>query len=304
MGRVMTRVSELATGPSTVVLWGEAGSGKQLVARAIHDRSPQADGPFITVSARRFAEDFFGSAFFRQAESLQVPERESYPPLVARAVGGSLLLRQLSELSFARQVRLLRALASVSSARAGSEPTARPSPQAIRLFATTSSDLAEQINRGQFRLDAIFRLNLQTLFVPPLRRRREDLVPLAERFLAQASRLHERDVQRLAVDALDALLRYQFPGNVRELESLVSAGVMLETSPELRLDALPAYLLLGGDSPRVIEQPHLKSSSQVEKEHIEHVLRAAQNNRTIAAKILGISRVSLISKIKIYRIDA
>jgi len=174
----------------------------------------------------------------------------------------------------------------------------------VRLITATNKDLKKEIQQGNFRADLFYRLNVFSAFVPPLRDREGDIDLLTQYFIEKHAAMYDKQVQGISDDVLNLLHRYRFPGNVRELENIINSGVLLETSKELTRRSLPQYFLeatLKGD--RALGVSPEKTMAEMEREHIKRVLKHTQGNRSAASRILNISRVSLISKIKQYKAD-
>ena len=307
MRALLRHAATIAASDDPVLLWGEAGTGKGLLARAIHELSPRSDGPFVTVNATVFAAGLFASGLLPEgaaepttADAVSREAVASLAEVLEEARGGTLLLDEIGELALSVQVRLLRALQEGEQFRVAVSANAVD----VRLITATNKNLQEQIRRGHFRRDLFYRLNVCSLFVPPLRDREGDLPLLAQIFLDRAAQRYGKGVSAVSEDVLELMSRYAFPGNVRELENLINNGVRIEGHGELTRKAMPQYFLQATLRSRyTISDVHGKSISQVEKEHIERVLTHTGSNRSAAARILGISRVSLISKIKQYKID-
>ncbi|HEY3352208.1 MAG TPA: sigma-54 dependent transcriptional regulator [Polyangia bacterium] len=316
-GRVVTRAPQMleifkyveliAPTDNAVLLWGESGTGKELLARAIHRLSRRRDRPFVAVNAGVFAGELFASELFGHARGAFTGAVSDKAGLVEKAHGGTLFLDEIGELPLAVQVKLLRVLQEGEYLRLGATENRHVD---VRLITATNKDLREEIGRGSFRADLFYRLNVCNIFVPPLRDREGDVTYLAQYFVEKYARLHGRKLAAVSEDVLALLKRYAYPGNVRELENILNGAVLVETATELTRAALPQYFLeatLRG-KPFIARGDRRdpgaeRSIAEVEREHIERVLRSTSGNRTAAARILGISRVTLIAKIKQFKLD-
>jgi two-component system response regulator AtoC len=291
-----------------VLVWGESGTGKELVARAIHRISKRAAGPFFAVNAAVFASELFASEFFGHTKGAFTGAVADKPGILEKAKRGTLFLDEIGELPLPIQVKLLRVLQDGEYFQVGST---RNRQVDVRIITATNKDLREEIERGNFRSDLFYRLNVCSIFIPPLRDREGDVAFLAQYFVEKYARTHERKLNGISEDVLLLLQRYHYPGNVRELENIVNSAVLLETSHEVTRSSLPQYFLKAtlrarAPFPATGEKANgqaERTMAEIEREHIERVLRHTDGNRTAAAKILGISRVTLISKIKQYRLE-
>ena len=301
MKKLLRHAETIAKSDNPVLIWGDSGTGKELLARAIHQLSNCADGPFVAVNAGVFANELFASEFFGHIKGAFTGASSNKPGILEQAHGGTLFLDEIGELALSIQVKLLRVLQEGEYFQVGSARSRRVD---VRLVTATNKDLQEQIRHGNFRRDLFYRLNVCSLFMPQLKDRDGDVPLLAQFFVEHYAQRHGKRIVGVSEDVLNLLSRYAFPGNVRELENLINSGVLIETGSELTRKAMPQYFLESTLRARyTISDAHDKSMSQVEKEHIERVLQHTKGNRTAAAKVLGISRVSLISKIKSYQID-
>jgi len=307
MRQIFDQTQLIAPTDNPVLVWGESGTGKELLARSIHALSRRASAPFVAVNAGVFASELFASEFFGHAKGAFTGAVADTSGILAKSNQGTLFLDEIGELSLAIQVKLLRVLQDGEYFQVGST---RNRQVDVRIITATNKDLREEIDRGNFRSDLFYRLNVCSIFVPPLREREGDISFLAQYFVEKYARLHERKLNGISEDVLTLLQQYRYPGNVRELENIVNSAVLLESSHELTRNSLPQYFLKATlrARPRVAAGARgdalaERSMSEVEREHIERVLRHTDGNRTAAARILGMSRVTLISKIKEYKLE-
>ncbi len=300
--RVLQRVDQIAESENYVLIWGESGTGKELVARAIHQISRRRDRPFIAVNAGAFASELFSSEFFGHEKGAFTGAVRSKAGFFEEADGGTLLLDEIGELELPVQSKLLRVLQEGEYFRVGSTEK-RGSD--VRIIACTNRDLADEIDKGRFRRDLYYRLNICSVYLPPLRDREGDVELLANCFLEKHNRLNNKNVLLIEQDVIDLLELYDYPGNVRELENIIAEAVVVENGRSLTRRALPRYILNAVSTSRstIVPASERKTLADMEADHIRHMLELAEGNRTVTAEILGISRVSLISKIKRYAID-
>lgn len=300
--RVLQRVDQIAESENYVLIWGESGTGKELVAKAIHQISRRRDRPFIAVNAGAFASELFTSEFFGHEKGAFTGAIRSKAGFFEEADGGTLLLDEIGELELPVQSKLLRVLQEGEYFRVGSTEK-RGSD--VRIIAATNRDLAEEIDKGRFRRDLYYRLNICSVYLPPLRDREGDIELLANCFLEKHNRLNAKSISFIEQEVLDLLDMYDYPGNVRELENIIAEAVVVENGRTLTRRSLPRYLLQAVTTSRVSVVPasERRTLAEMEAEHIRRMLELAEGNRTVTAEILGISRVSLISKIKRYGID-
>ena len=294
-------VEKIAVTDSSVLIWGESGTGKELIAKAIHKLSPRKDKKFITVNAGVFANEIFSSEFFGHTKGAFTGAVSDKKGLIEEANGGTLFLDEIGELSQPIQVKLLRVLQEGDFYRVGS--TVKFTTD-VRIIAATNKDLFEEIQNGRFRKDLFFRLNINSIFLPPLRDRRNDIELLAFHFLEVFNKKYDKKIEGISDAVLKNLKNYSFPGNIRELMNIINSAVIIESSGEIRKNSLPHYFLETMKTSDHVENDFaLKSLQDVEKDHIKKVLGLNNWNKTRASKVLGISRVSLISKIKKYNLE-
>jgi transcriptional regulator with PAS, ATPase and Fis domain len=299
--RILRKVEQIATSENNVLIWGESGTGKELVARAIHAVGRRREKPFIAVNAPALASEVFASEFFGHERGAFTGAVSTKLGLFEEADGGTLLLDEIGELDLAVQSKLLRVLQSGEFFRLGST---RKRGADVRIIASTNKDLIGEIELGRFRKDLYFRLNISSIYLPPLRARKSDIELLAAVFLERSSRANDKTIESLTDEALSILEAYDYPGNVRELENIIASAVVLETSASITPGSLPPDVIKSAnDIERSVPEDVRKTLAEVESHHIRTVLQHTRGNRTAAAKILGISRVGLLAKIKKYDID-
>ncbi len=293
LGAVVERIARVAPTPATVLVTGESGTGKELVARAVHDGSPRRERPFVALSCAAMPSGLLEAELFGYQRGAFTGASQAREGLFQRAEGGTLFLDEIGELPLTMQPKLLRVLEERRVRPLGSS---REVELDVRIVAATNRDLEQAVRLGRFREDLLFRLNVHHIHVPPLRERGGDVVELAEYFLARNVTAPSEVAYRLTPDA-EALLRaYPFPGNVRELENALSAAMALAKDGSIGVRELPVRFDSSGHgaaSPAV--EP--VSLEEMERRHIEMVLRATGRNKALAARKLGIDRATLYRKL-------
>jgi len=300
MQRLLDTATQVAPTDCNILIVGESGTGKELFARHVHARSNRAEAPFVAVNCGALQEELLANELFGHERGAFTGAHEAKAGLIESANGGTLFLDEIAEMSLGMQVKLLRVIQEREVQRLGST---RPRAVDVRFIAATLRDLRDEVASGRFRQDLFFRLDVVTLAIPPLAHRRRDIPMLAYYFLKKHALRMDRPVREIAPDALALLNDYDYPGNVRELENLVERGVALARSEELTIAELPAELR--DRAVTVIRETsgELPSLEQREAEYIEWVLHKMNGNRTRAAQVLGIDRVSLWRKLKKYGLE-
>ena len=294
--RTLARVEQIAQSDNSVLIVGESGTGKELIARAIHQLGRRADRPFVAVNAAAFASALFDAHFFGHERGAFTGADAARPGLFEEAHGGTLLLDEIGEIELPVQAKLLRVLQSGEYFRLGST---KQRDADVRIIAATNKDLVAAMSEGRFRPDLYYRLNVSSVFLPPLRERRGDIPLLAAHFLERYSRENGKRIASISEPVMEVLNAYPFPGNLRELENVIAGAVVLETRDTLGLHTLPPHLLQAA-AERAPQAPSRagKALAEIEAEHIRTVMEHTSGNRTAAARILGISRVGLLAKLK------
>jgi DNA-binding NtrC family response regulator len=294
--RIIGKVEQIARSENNVLIWGESGTGKELVARAIHQIGCRADKPFIAVNAPAFASALFDSQFFGHERGAFTGADSAKQGLFEEADGGTLFLDEIGDIELPVQSKLLRVLQSGEYFRLGST---KKRGADVRIIAATNKDLDLEIEEGRFRRDLYYRLNISSVFLPPLRERKGDVELLSYCFLDKYCRANGKEIHAIADAVMELLEGYDFPGNVRELENIVAGAVVLESSDVLGLHTLPPYLrqATAAHDTRVPREVQ-RTLADVEAEHVRAVIEHTRGNRTAAARILGISRVGLLAKLK------
>ena len=283
--KLVARVAGLDT---TVLIQGETGTGKELVARAIHHASPRADGPFVVVDCSALAETLFESELFGHERGAFTGALAARRGLFETAAGGTCLLDEIGELSPALQAKLLRALQEQSIRRVGGNEQIAVN---VRMIAATNRDLRKRVDEGAFREDLYYRLNVVSIAVPPLRERGGDVLLLAQHFVDQYARAAKKVIRGLARETLDLLSAHHWPGNVRELENTIARAVALSSSELLMPDgmSLPPSADPG---PLALPAPQMRLD-EVRRWYVGKVLEEMGGNKVHAAERLGIDRGTL-----------
>jgi transcriptional regulator with PAS, ATPase and Fis domain len=296
MQHVVELARRVAKVDATVLITGESGVGKERIARLVHDESPRAAGPFLAVNCGAITETLLESELFGHARGAFTGAASERHGLFETANHGTLLLDEIGEVSPGMQVKLLRVLQEREIRRVGES---KSRPVNVRVLAATNRDLAHGVADGAFRQDLYYRLKVVELHVPPLRDRRDDILPLARVLLADAAIRMGREVSGLAPRAADQLLRYEWPGNVRELENAMERAVALARGSRVDLEDLPEEIRQAFPKP-VVSGGTVQPLSEVEKEYILAVLELNGRNQTRTAEQLRIGSATLYRKLKKY----
>jgi DNA-binding NtrC family response regulator len=293
---VMKTLARVAPSQATVLVLGETGTGKELVARTIHRWSERASRRFVAVNCSALAEGLLESELFGHVKGAYTGAANARPGLFREADKGTLFLDEIGDISQGVQARLLRALQEHEIVPLGSEA---PVKVDVRVVAATHRDLPELVRQGRFREDLYYRLDVVSLSLPPLRERRQDIPLLVDHFLRRLSSRHGRGPVAVDPEALRRLLGYDWPGNIRELQNVLERAVLLAEQgvigPEhLATTVRPSAAAL----PEPAETPLLRGLEDVEREHVARVLAATRGNREESSRILGISRRTLTRMIQ------
>jgi DNA-binding NtrC family response regulator len=312
--QIFAVIEKVANTPSTVLITGESGTGKELIARALHENSARHAGPFIKINCAAIPKTLMESELFGYDKGAFTGAVGAKPGRFELAHGGTLFLDEIGEIPVEMQVKLLRVLQESEFERVGGIKTIKVD---VRLVTATNRDLQQEIIAGTFRDDLFYRLNVVPIHIPPLRERREDIPLLAEHFLAKFNERLKKQIASIAPEAIERLIAYHWPGNIRELENLMERTVLFCEGPEIRVSDLPpevvgATLLAAppgtptslaavGDEaarPASLKEAVRAETERVERELIQRALDETGNNVTQAARKLKISRKSLQTKMK------
>jgi DNA-binding NtrC family response regulator len=298
---LMSRVA--ASGSATVLIQGESGTGKDVVARAIHYASLRAERPLVTVTCTAIPEPLLENELMGHEKGAFTDAKTMKKGLLELADGGTVFLDEIGDLPMALQAKLLRFLEDKSFKRVGGT---RDITVDARIIAATNKDLASAVREGRFRSDFYYRLNVISLHLSPLRERREDIPPLAEHFLEKMNREFKKDVRGIAEDAMRVLLQYAWPGNVRELRNVLERAIILGRDQSIGLDDLPSDLLAPVQAPEgtlLRLPPGGLDVTALEKDLLVQALRLTGGNQTAAGRLLGLNRDQIHYRIEKFQID-
>ncbi len=297
MRRVLDLVEAVAPTDATVLIRGESGTGKELIARLIHAKSPRAFGPLVAVNCGALPEGVLESELFGHEKGAFTGAAGRRKGKLELADGGTLFLDEIGEISPKVQVELLRALEEHKITRVGGTQEV---PVDFRVVCATNRDLEEAVRAGTFREDLYYRINVFRIDLPPLRERREDILPIAEHFVERYARAMGRKVSGFSQAAREVLLSHDWPGNVRELANAIERALVVCREGEIRPEHLPIVRRTASGAGEDAADLSLRT---VERRHIRKVLEICEWNVTRAAKELGIDRVTLYNKMKKYGIE-
>jgi transcriptional regulator with PAS, ATPase and Fis domain len=301
MEEVISRAELVAATKSTVLITGETGTGKELVARAIHDRSAQRHMPLIKVNCAAIPETLLESELFGHVRGAFTGATNTKKGKFALADGGSIFLDEIGTMSPALQSKLLRVLQEREFEPLGSERSERVD---LRVIAATNRDLRQMVAEGKFQEDLFYRLNVIPIEIPPLRERRDDIPALVEHFVQKHSHRVGRRIEKMEDGVLAGLQQYDWPGNVRELENTIERAVVLSPGPVITARAVS---VIGALTPQPTSLPSLKLRQNIEWVERETIRRALENASGIkkdAAELMGISQRALSYYLAKYRLDS
>jgi two-component system response regulator PilR (NtrC family) len=305
MTKIYALVCAVAPTKTNILVTGESGTGKELVARAIHEQSERRDGPFVSVNCGAIPEALLESELFGHVKGAFTGADANREGLAEAAAEGTLFMDEITELPLPLQVKLLRFIQEKKIRRVGSTTDI---PLDIRFIAATNKNPEEEVKKGRFREDLFYRLNVVRVEMPPLRERKEDIPELARFFLEKYNKSHGKDIKGISAEALSALLGYDYPGNVRELENAIERATALEAGDYIRKETLPPQMLAPGSGfpppPGLSRQGGLEEAlSQYEKTLINDALRMAGGVKKRAAEMLGITFRSMRHRLSKYRMS-
>ncbi len=299
MEEVLNTAARVAKSKATVLIRGESGTGKELIARAVHYASDRKDKPLITVNCAALTESLLESELFGH-------EKGSFTGAIAQRIGrfeqadgGTLFIDEIGDIPLQTQVKLLRALQFGEFERVGGNQTIKSD---VRVIAATNRNLEEMIRQGKFREDLFYRVNVVTIHIPPLRERKTDIPVLIRHFIEKFAKANNKNVTGISKEAQDYLMRYHFPGNVRELENLIERAVVLARDEILTTADFPQGLSVSNErnilDPTDFNDPFPEKVAAFEREMIEHALEIKHGNQSQAARLLGISERHLRSRMQ------
>lgn len=294
MQRVFEVLPAVAASPSTVLILGETGTGKELVARTIHSLSPRAKGPFVAVNCGALPDTLLESEVFGYKAGAFTGAARDKPGRLAMAKGGTLFLDEIGEMSPALQVKLLRVLQDRVYEPLGAT---KPERADVRVMVATNKDLAERMRHGAFREDLYYRVNVIRVELPPLRRRKEDIPLLVDQFIERFNRLQEKFIKGISPEALSLLMAHDWPGNVRELENSIERAFILRSRGLIEMEHLPEELTAGRGT--MTPSADMKGArDMLDAQAIRSALERNRYNRAAAARELGIHKSTLFRKVK------
>ena len=300
MKEIFEIVQQVAPTRATVLLGGESGTGKELVAKAIHQLSPRARQPFVTVHCAALAPTLLESELFGHERGAFTGAHERRIGRFEQAQGGTFFLDEIGEIDATIQVKLLRFLGERTFERVGSNKTLTAD---VRLIAATNKNLEELAKAGKFREDLFFRLRVVEINLPPLRERAGDIPLLAQKFLREFADENKKAVNDFTADALQLLMNYNWPGNVRELRTAIEHAVVLCRGEKISARDLPPSVR-GGRAVEAKSSPRNDLTvKEAEKQLIERALKDTNGNRTVAAKKIGMSRRTFHRKLHVYHLE-
>jgi len=302
MQKVHALAERAAAGTINVLITGETGVGKELLAETVHRASPRRDGPYVCLNCAALSESLLESELFGHERGAFTGAVAAKPGLLETAAGGSLFLDEVGELPLATQAKLLRVIETREVTRLGS---VRPRRIDVRIIAATNRNLEAEVGRGAFRQDLYFRFNGITLTIPPLRARVDEIRYLAELFARQICRDLGRAPPVLPPTIIELLESYAWPGNIRELKNVVERAVLLSTGPIIGPEHLPLDKLAPGSTPGNTPSPRIdtqKMSAPTERDKIITALNACAGNQSRAADMLGMPRRTFVNKLDLYKI--
>ncbi len=299
MEEILNTASRVAPSKATVLIRGESGTGKELIARAIHHASPRRDKPFVIIHVAALTENLLESELFGH-------EKGSFTGAIQQRIGrfeqaheGTMFIDEVGDIPLSVQVKLLRAIQFGQFERLGGDKTIETD---VRFIAATHQPLEEMIRSGRFREDLYYRLNVVTITIPPLRQRKTDIPHLVDHFIRRYSAENQKPMQGISREAMDHMMKYHFPGNVRELENMIQRAVVLSRSELITQSDLPGQLpLTAGNSvfdPHHVEEGYEEKLNAFEKEMIGEALSRTSGNQSAAARLLGISERHLRSRLE------
>ena len=300
MEKVLDIVRRVSPSDSTVLITGESGTGKELIAREIHNHSLRRNAPFVVVDCGALVETLFESELFGHVKGSFTGAHVTKHGRFEVANGGTIFLDEISNISLNIQSKLLRVIQEREVTRIGSS---KPIKVDVRILAATHENLADCVNEGKFREDLFYRLSVVPLHLPSLKERKEDIQLLIDHFLNKYTRGARKQINSIKSDVLKALMQYDWPGNIRELENTIERAVVLSKNEEIGLEDLVYHGISAGTSLLRPVDGKYRNLEEIEKEYIKTVFQVHHRNKSLTAKVLGIDRKTLLTKIKKYHIE-
>ena len=300
MRQVYEQISQVAGSNTNVLIRGESGTGKELIAHAIHYNSPRAKKPFVKVSCAALPETLIESELFGYEKGAFTGAQARKLGRFELADGGTLFLDEIGDLNLTTQIKLLRVIQEREIERLGSTESIKIK---VRLIAATNKDLEKAIAESTFREDLYYRLNVFSIFVPPLRERKPDVVALTDFFLEKYTKEHSKNIKRISTPAIDMLMSYHWPGNVRELENAIERAVLVSDGNVIHAHHLPPTLQTAEETGTISSLSLEETVSSYEKDLIQDALKTTRGNRRKAARLLGATERVMNYKVKKYAVD-
>ena len=288
MKKVIEIINSIMNSDCTVLLTGESGVGKGMVAKLIHYSGLRKDSPFLEVNCATFTEELLASELFGHEKGAFTGAITKKQGLIEIANNGTLFLDEIAEMSPALQAKLLKVVEDKEFLRVGGTRAVKVD---VRLIAATNQNINVLVSEGRFREDLYYRLNVMDIYIPPLRERREDIVPLSKHFLEKQAKKAHKKISAISKESLEILMSYGFPGNVRELENIIERAVILEKTSQITPASLPQTIKLF--QVESIDPNRIKKLDEIGKDYAEKVLEYVDGNKSKTAEMLGISRTSL-----------
>ncbi|HHT9108597.1 MAG TPA: sigma-54-dependent transcriptional regulator [Candidatus Wunengus sp. YC64] len=295
MKQIFHMIADVAPSTASILILGETGTGKELVANALHCQSDRACMPFVALHCAALSEGVLESELFGHEKGAFTGAVQARKGRFEMADGGTLFLDEVGEMSLKVQVKLLRVLEKGEFERVGGEKTLKVD---VRLITATNRNLEKEVSEGRFREDLFYRLNVITIHLPPLRERKDDIPILSNFFVIKYTKKYKKEIKGFAPEAMEALCAYHWPGNVRELENVVERAIVLCKKSTISVEHLPRNVVPGKDDMSVIKIPVGISLKEAEKEIIQKTLQMTHGSKKEAANILGISNRKIEYKVK------
>jgi transcriptional regulator with PAS, ATPase and Fis domain len=297
MSEVIRKMRQIAPTDTNVLILGESGTGKELIAQAIHSLSHRAEHKFVAFNCGSFTEELMANELFGHEKDAYTGASSTKKGLLELATQGTVFLDEIGDMPLSMQVKLLRVIQEKELIRVGG---LEPNSVNLRFVAATHRDLQQEVASGRFRQDLYYRLNVITISLPPLVEREGDIPLLANHFLAQKMRDFDKHIKEIDPQAMELLSTYTWPGNVRELENVIERSVALTNGDVIKPDVLPEYIRTLSIETFRRHFSRVPTMEEQEIEYIQWVLQKCKGNKTKAAQIMGIDRVSLWRKMKRY----
>jgi DNA-binding NtrC family response regulator len=299
MAEIISTLKEVAQTECKVILTGESGTGKELAASLVHHHSRRREGRFLAINCGAFSEELLANELFGHEKGAFTGASTQKAGLLEAASGGTLLLDEIGDMPVSMQVKLLRAIEEQEVIRVGGN---RPIAIDVRILAATNQDLKKAVDAGLFRHDLYYRLNVVSIRIPPLRERKDDILLLSHYFLDRAVKRLSKEIKSFSDQAMKALVEYNYPGNVRELENIVERAVAMARDDTIQVNDLPPDLSEMSVYSFEHEDSKIKTLREIQRDYIQWVLNRVGRNKTKAAKFLGIDRASLWRHLKHHEI--